>query len=139
MRTRRFLSWATLQCRIQIHAHTQHPHLLSSHSSRHAATYMATHCNSLEHTATHCNTLQHTATHCHTLRHLPSSHLTRHAGCTPPPFTACTLRTVPTPCAPPSLRRLFYEYLRLSFGYAGPFCGCTGSFGKTRLFDGFFC
>jgi len=26
-------------------------------------TYIATHCNTLQHTATHCNTLQHTATH----------------------------------------------------------------------------
>ena len=27
------------------------------------ASYIATHCNTLQHTATYCNTLQHTATH----------------------------------------------------------------------------
>ena len=36
--------------------------------------YLATHCNTLQHTlqyaATHCNTLHHTATHCNTLEHV---------------------------------------------------------------------
>jgi len=32
--------------------------------------YIATHCNTLQHTAIHCNTLQHTATHCNTHRDL---------------------------------------------------------------------
>jgi len=42
-----------------------------AHQPRHTAIshFIATHCNTLQHTATHCNTLQLTATHGNTLQH----------------------------------------------------------------------
>ena len=39
--------------------------------------WIATHCNTLQHTATHCNALQHTATHCNTLQHTATHCITQ--------------------------------------------------------------